>query len=104
MSVSHPFVPLPSQSPRPAGQTGAMHVPLLHVLVGALQTPPQRPQFAGSELRFTSQPFDPSPSQPAKPGRHAPSAHAPPEHIGAAFGKLHAMPHAPQLLTSDPVG
>jgi hypothetical protein len=81
-----------------------MHVPALHVFVGATQVPPQRPQFAASELRFTSQPFAALPSQFANPGRHAPIAHVPPAHIGAAFGKLQAIPHAPQLFTSLPVG
>jgi hypothetical protein len=77
------------------------HDPPEHAVPGG-QLTPQRPQLTLLLERLTSQPSASLPLQLSKPGEQAPSRHAPPAHDAPALGRLHARPHAPQLLTSAP--
>jgi hypothetical protein len=58
---------------------------------------PHPPQLLASVCVLTSQPLGPRVSQSAKPDEHTPTAHVPERHTGVAFGRLQAVPHAPQL-------
>src|SRR5262249_12649602 len=58
------------------------------------------PQLAGSYCNPASQPSPIMPLQSAKPALHLVKPHWPFRHWGCAFGKLHAMPHLPQLVAS----
>ena len=63
---------------------------------------PQPPQLPLSVCVSTSHPLAAVPSQLAKPGLHAPMTHVPVEQVAPALGKLHWIPHPPQLFTSLP--
>jgi hypothetical protein len=85
----------PLHTVSPAGHA---HVPLVHDAPVA-QAVPHAPQLA-TVLSGVSQPLAALPSQFPKPGRHDKTVHAPPAHADAAFGRLHTLPHRPQLFTS----
>ncbi len=70
VSVSHPFVGLPSQSPKPVLHAATAHTPAVHaaVALGGLQRAPHAPQCEVLVRVSTSQPFEGSPSQSEKPG------------------------------------
>ncbi len=67
------------------------------------QTWPQAPQLLPSVCVFTSQPSSGLVLQSAKPMEHALMAHALAMHDDVALGRLHATPHAPQLVALDVV-
>lgn len=86
---------LPPQYEKPAGQFAGAHVPLLQVSPLA-QTRPQAPQLL-VVLTCVSQPA--AEVQSPKPVLQVPMVHTPLVlHVAAAFGKLHAVPQAPQSL------
>lgn len=97
--ASQPLPASPSQSPKPLLQEATPQTPLLQdgVPLAAEQTVPQAPQLL-TELRFVSQPLKLSPSQFAQPGLHETTSHEPDAQEEVAFGRVHVMPHAPQLL------
>jgi hypothetical protein len=98
--VSHPFCPLPSQSPNP-GLHAIEQAPLLQVGVPVLPSHclPHTPQLFASLISGTSQPFAASPSQLPHPGLHT-ITHWPNEHIAEPFEALQPLPHVPQWLMS----
>jgi len=77
-----------------------MHMPMAHTWPRVHERP-QAPQFAASESSSDSQPFMFTPSQLPKPGLQDCSWHVPRAHAGCALANTHALPHAPQLLTSE---
>jgi hypothetical protein len=79
------------------------HAPPEHVPVafaGLAHTVPQAPQFDGDVAVETSQPFDATWSQSANPALHDATVHEAPLHAAVAFGRLHALWHAPQFAGS----
>ncbi len=98
--ISQPFATLLSQLAKPASQLIA-HVPLMHegVPLFVLHPAPQLPQCSTLVFKFVSQPFDATPSQSPKPMLHDTIVQPPFEQPAVAFGKLHTVPHAPQLFT-----
>lgn len=104
--VSHPSPPTwpPStlQSPKPALHW-IPHVPLVQVAVPLApegQTWPHDPQFDGSVLRFTSQPFPALPSQSWKPLAQERTSHVPEnakQAVVATWGAaVQSLVHEPQ--------
>jgi hypothetical protein len=95
--VSHPFVALPSQSPKPAKHVGE-HTPPAHEAVpfGFVQLLPHPPQLDVLVFRLDSHPFAALPSQFAKPALHV-GAHVPEAHVVAPFAFVHVEPHVPQF-------
>jgi hypothetical protein len=86
----------PPQSMRPVGHA---HAPIEQNWV-APHALPQRPQLPAATRVSTSQPSAAIPLQSAKPARHA-KPHVPDAQSADAFARVaHAVPHAPQLVTS----
>jgi hypothetical protein len=71
------------------------------VPLAAVQTLPTAPQLLASVLRLTSQPLAMMPSRSAKPVLHTEKPQVPAVHSAAALAKEHALPQAPQWLTSE---
>jgi hypothetical protein len=65
-----------------------------------LHTLPQLPKLPGSLVVLTSQPVEATLSQSALPGVHAVMAQLDALQKDAAWGRLHKLPHPPQLLWS----
>jgi len=89
---------VPPQSCMPAGhaQAAFWHVlPPVHTFAE-----PQPPQWFGSLVVLTSQPFATSMSQSAKPALHDAMAQLELLQTGVALGVVHALPQVPQLLRS----
>jgi hypothetical protein len=107
--VSHPFVALPSQLPKPALHAGT-HAPPLQLVVplAFVQTWPQPPQFDELVLMLASQPFEALPSQFAKPALHV-GAQAPAVQVVVPLAFVQELPQEPQSarvvlrFTSQPV-
>ena len=99
-AVSQPLVVLPSQLPKPALHDPIAHEPVEQVAVALvrLQVVPQLAQFA-SVVSDASQPLVSTRSQFAKLASHDEIAHEPVEQVGVAFGRAHALPQAPQLVS-----
>ena len=89
--------------PVPHGTAGQV-APARHTPLMQLEPAPHRllqpPQLFESLARFASQPLATAPSQLPKPRAQAAMPHIPPAHDDDAFGALHTLPHAPQLLGS----
>jgi hypothetical protein len=109
VSTSQPFATLPSQSSNPALQAIA-HVPPLQLAVPfvASQASAQPPQWSGSALVSTSQPFAALPSQSSNPALQA-IAQVPPLQLAVPFVASQASAQPPQwsvsvsVLTSQPL-
>jgi hypothetical protein len=86
-SVSHPFVAMPSQSPKPSLQRSSLQIPFeqLGTALAKAQALPQRPQCRGLADVETSHPLARLPSQLPKPALHS-LPQVPIEHVGALFG------------------
>jgi hypothetical protein len=97
VSVSHPFAPVASQSPKPGRHANA-HAPAMQsaaAFAGAEQVMPHAPQFVAL-LSEASHPFIGVSSQSPNPALHA-NPHVAPVHVADAFATVaHALPHAPQ--------
>jgi len=98
---SQPLLGLPSQSPRPAGQSLTPQTPALQrgVALPASHTLRHLPQLVASLAVFASQPFDRSSSQSVKPGSQLISQ-APATQLGAPFTAGQESPQPLQLATS----
>lgn len=100
--ASHPSADAPLQSAYPVRHTypQTLDVHVATALGGTAQLVAQLPQWVGSLVVFTSQPFDATPSQLAKPDAQA-NPHTLPVHVGVALATVgHVFPHAPQLAES----
>jgi hypothetical protein len=99
VSVSHPFVALPSQLPRPIAQVKPQ-VPDVQVGTApatAAQGRLQAPQWAGEVRRSTSQPLAALPSQLAKPAMQV-KPQARPSQVGVALATSgHGSQRVPQV-------
>jgi hypothetical protein len=97
---SQPFALRPSQSPSPAAQVVATHVPEAHV---SLEPPMSQivPHVlqSVSVLSGLSQPFAALASQLPQSALHAPSAQVPDAQLAAAFTREHAVPQLAQLVS-----
>jgi hypothetical protein len=92
----------PSQSEKPALHEAIVHIPPVQagVAFGGIHTVPHPPQLL-VVLRLVSHPLAGFIPQSAKPALHEAIVHIPPVQAGVVFGGgIHAVPHAPQLLTS----
>jgi hypothetical protein len=89
---------LPSQSPKPLLHASVAQLPEAQLVTafarehGALQAPQSWLVFV-----LVSQPLFTLPSQSPKPTLHAVVVQVPVAHDAVALGRLHAVPHAPQL-------
>lgn len=85
-----------------------VQTPLLHAVL-LPHTLPTVPQLLLSLRTSTSQPLEVTPSTLKKLGRHEEMAQAPLTHEDTARGRLHTLPHTPQLeefvlvFTSQPL-
>jgi hypothetical protein len=97
-SVSQPLTTLLSQLPHPVAHVG-VHTPDRHWVVpwGLAHATPQAPQLA-VVFNGSSHPFASVPSQLPQPALQVWIWQAPDEHVAVAWARLHAVPHAPQLL------
>jgi hypothetical protein len=100
VSVSHPVLASPSQSPNAAAHPTMLHVPeeQLAVALAGPHALPHAPQSV-SVFRLVSHPSDAVPLQFPQPASHAPSWHAPPKQAGAPCAKLHTVAQVPQCCT-----
>lgn len=97
--VSHPLLGLPSQSPKPAAQTGAQAPPTQDVEPFAfVQIVPQAPQLLLVVVEV-SQPFAAAPSQLPNPAVQPVITQPPVAHDSLAFASAHTEPHEPQLTS-----
>ncbi len=100
VSVSHPLLATPSQSPKLALHVKP-HEPEEHAptAFAAVHARPHAPHAAAVESDV-SHPLAGLPSQSANPAEHT-KPHAPEEHVVSAFGRDgHAVEHAPQCAGS----
>lgn len=100
MLVSHPFVAMPSQSPKPAAQVVTRHAPEAQpttATLGSEQAIPQPPQWELSASVFTSQPLAEERSQSARPELQENPHEAPVQIDDANGGVAQVIPHAPQF-------
>jgi hypothetical protein len=114
MLTSQPLAGFPSQSANPGLQT---ILQTLFVQTAVLSGPEghallQEPQLPVLLVVLVSQPLAGLLSQLPQPGTQVPTSHvpAPPAspaafgtHVAVAFGRLHALPHEPQLFVSLPM-
>ncbi len=100
VSVSHPLLGCPSQSPAPTEQLG-MHTPPLQDVVpfALVHWVLQALQWLASVERFVSQPLFLFPSQSAKPAAHD-GAQMPAEQDVVPLAFVHWVLQPPQLLMS----
>lgn len=98
--VSQPFAALLSQFAKPAAHTPSAQL-------DATQTAPalanahtfaQAPQFETDVVVSVSQPVATIPSQSPRPTSHVDRMQTPALHTAPAPGKLHTVPHPPQLV------
>jgi hypothetical protein len=101
VSTSQPFAAFASQLPKPALQGPSAQTPDAHVAIAFANAHalPQAPQFAIEVWMLVSHPLAVFPSQSARPGEHVLRWQTPIVHTADAPGKLHTVPHAPQLAT-----
>ena len=103
VSTSQPSAVFWLQSEKPGAQM-AEHMPLAHVgspFANDLHTVPHLPQLFESLAVATSQPLIGDWSQSAKPALHDATTQLPATHPAVPlFTGGHAVPHAPQLVTS----
>ncbi len=98
---SQPSLGSPSQSPQLPWQVGE-HLPALHSVTAckASHLVPQAPQLPVSVCVLISQPLRGSLSQSSQFVLQLFMTHLPSSQAAAALGKLHEIPHSPQLFTS----
>lgn len=89
---------MPSQSPKPGLHATRVHAPDVQAItaLGRAQSLLQAPQSLVVSV-LVSHPLDALPSQSPNPVLHAVLAQLPVAHDTLALGRLHAVPHAPQL-------
>jgi hypothetical protein len=99
--VSHPSAAEPLQLPQPELHDATPQDPETHIptAFGGLHAMPQPPQFAVDVCVLISQPFDDTPSQLPQPALQDVTTQLPVEQLSFAFGRLHAVPQAPQLVS-----
>ena len=99
-AVSQPLAVLPSQLPKPPLHAPIAQEPVeqLAVALVRLHAAPQLAQFA-SVVSDASQPLASTRSQFAKLASHEEMPHEPVAQVGVAFGREHALPQAPQLVS-----
>jgi hypothetical protein len=98
--TSQPFAALPSQFAKPGLQV-IPHAPAVQVAAPlfVLQAVTQAPQWVGSALRFTSQPFAALPSQFPNPALQV-MPQTPALHVAVPFVELQVPPQLPQCAGS----
>lgn len=97
--VSHPFIAIPSQSPKPALHEAIVQPPFEHadVALANMQIVPHAPQLFTFVLVFVSQPSAAAKLQSANGGAHMSTLQLPMAHFVDAFGNEHTLSQVPQF-------